>query len=90
MWFALWALFEYGSYSCHVTLRNIKLHSGGVKSVPTPDPDYVLSRLFDLVSCPNYLYEVCVSLLKNFFKSVAQKKTLSSSFRCSHGLHSQR
>ena len=60
VWFALWALFEYGNYSCHMTLRNIKLRSGGAKSVPAPDPDFVLSRAFELVSCPNYLYEVCV------------------------------
>ena len=57
-WFALWALFEYGNYSCHATLRNMKLRSGGAKSAPAPDPDYVLSRAFELVSCPNYLYEV--------------------------------
>ena len=61
-WFALWALFEYGNYSCHATLRNMKLRSGGAKSAPAPDPDYVLSRAFELVSCPNYLFEVCVSL----------------------------
>lgn len=57
-WLALWLLCEYGNYSCHMTLRNMKLSSGGVKSAPKADPEFVLSRAYDLVSCPNYLYEV--------------------------------
>ena len=71
-WFALWALFEYGNFSCHATLRNMKLRSGGAKSVPAPDPDYVLSRAFELVSCPNYLYEVRIHIHKRELPDVVK------------------
>lgn len=51
-------MFEYGNYSCHTALRNMKLRNRGRKNTPRSDPDYILTKMFDLVSCPNYLYEI--------------------------------
>lgn len=46
-----------GNFSAHVTLRNLRPPGTKVRRIPVPDAN-PLSKLFNLVSCPNYTYEV--------------------------------
>lgn len=49
---AIFALSELGNLTCHVMLRNLR-PAAGSKQRPIPK-----GFLFDLVSCPNYTFEV--------------------------------
>lgn len=48
---AVWALAELANFSCHLTLRNLRPAGTRKRGIPR-------GGLFELVSCPNYFYEV--------------------------------
>ncbi|CAH2254894.1 very-long-chain enoyl-CoA reductase [Pararge aegeria] len=47
---------EFGNYSVHLLLRNLRPPGTKVRSIPMPDFN-PLCKLFNYVSCPNYTYE---------------------------------
>jgi len=54
---AFWTICELGNFSIHWALRNLRPAGSKERKVPRPTKD-PLTKLFDLVSCPNYTYEV--------------------------------
>uniref|UniRef100_A0A8B9GSH1 Trans-2,3-enoyl-CoA reductase a n=1 Tax=Astyanax mexicanus TaxID=7994 RepID=A0A8B9GSH1_ASTMX len=48
---------QLGSFSIHVTLRNLKPPGSKIKKIPYPTKN-PFTWIFALVSCPNYTYEV--------------------------------
>lgn len=48
---------EFGNLSIHILLRNLRPSGTRERRIPKPDGN-PLSLLFNLVSCPNYTYEV--------------------------------
>ncbi|ALC44816.1 Sc2 [Drosophila busckii] len=59
VWAALdaFALCELGNFSIHIALRNLRPPGTKVRKIPVPDAN-PLTKLFNLVSCPNYTYEI--------------------------------
>ncbi|EDW74846.1 uncharacterized protein Dwil_GK15900 [Drosophila willistoni] len=59
VWLALgsFALCEQGNLSIHLALRNLRPPGTSVRKIPVPDHN-PLTKLFNLVSCPNYTYEI--------------------------------
>uniref|UniRef100_A0A0N4ZZ50 S5A_REDUCTASE domain-containing protein n=1 Tax=Parastrongyloides trichosuri TaxID=131310 RepID=A0A0N4ZZ50_PARTI len=55
--FTGFALAEFGNYSIHILLRNLRPEGSKVRKIPRPN-DNPFTILFDYVSCPNYTYEV--------------------------------
>lgn len=53
----LFAICEIGNLSTHILLRNLRPAGSTVRKIPVPDAN-VFNILFNLVSCPNYTYEV--------------------------------
>ncbi|KAF7261407.1 hypothetical protein EG68_01106 [Paragonimus skrjabini miyazakii] len=51
-------LSEYGNLSCHLALKNLRPPGSTVRRIPQPVPGRFLTRLFTLVACPHYTYEV--------------------------------
>ncbi|KAG7310648.1 hypothetical protein JYU34_003448 [Plutella xylostella] len=49
-------LCEVGNLSIHLLLKNLRPPGTKVRKIPVPDSN-PLTKLFDLVSCPNYTYE---------------------------------
>ncbi|XP_012285387.1 very-long-chain enoyl-CoA reductase [Orussus abietinus] len=54
---ALFAISELGNLSIHLALRNLRPPGTTVRKIPKPTSN-PFTLLFDLVSCPNYTYEV--------------------------------
>lgn len=54
---AAWTVCELGNFSIHWLLRNLRPAGSKERKVPRPTKD-PLTGLFNLVSCPNYTYEV--------------------------------
>jgi len=54
---AAFLLCEMGNLSTHLLLRNLRPAGTRVRRIPQPDSN-PLTSLFNLVSCPNYTYEV--------------------------------
>lgn len=54
---SLFALCEVGNLSTHILLRNLRPAGSTVRKIPVPDWN-LFNKLFNLVSCPNYTYEV--------------------------------
>ncbi|EFX76310.1 hypothetical protein DAPPUDRAFT_199063 [Daphnia pulex] len=52
-----WAVCELGNFSIHWLLRNLRPLGSKERRIPRPTKD-PLTLLFNLVSCPNYTYEV--------------------------------
>lgn len=52
-----WAVCELGNFSIHYLLRNLRPAGSKERKVPRPTKD-PLTLMFNLVSCPNYTYEV--------------------------------
>lgn len=48
---------EIGNLSVHIALRNLRPPGTKVRKIPVADAN-PLTKLFDLVSCPNYTYEI--------------------------------
>jgi very-long-chain enoyl-CoA reductase len=48
---------ELGNLSIHVALRNLRPPGSKVRKIPYPTSN-PFTQLFNLVSCPNYTYEV--------------------------------
>ncbi|SPP85244.1 very-long-chain enoyl-CoA reductase [Drosophila guanche] len=59
VWAALgaFALCELGNFSIHIALRNLRPPGTKVRRIPVADAN-PLTKLFNLVSCPNYTYEI--------------------------------
>jgi len=55
--FAIWTVCELGNLSVHLLLRDLRPAGSTVRKIPYPNGN-PLTNLFDLVSCPNYTYEV--------------------------------
>ena len=54
---AAFALCELGNFAVHIALRNLRPPGTKVRKIPMPDSN-PLTKLFNLVSCPNYTYEI--------------------------------
>ena len=54
---ALFFLSELGNFSIHILLRNLRPAGSKIRKIPRPDGN-PFSLLFNLVSCPNYTYEI--------------------------------
>ncbi|CAH1153635.1 unnamed protein product [Phaedon cochleariae] len=54
---SLFTICEIGNLSTHILLRNLRPPGSTVRRIPRPN-GFPLTKLFDLVSCPNYTYEV--------------------------------
>lgn len=54
---AAWALCEIGNFSIHWLLRHLRPAGSKERKVPRPTAD-PFTKMFNLVSCPNYTYEV--------------------------------
>lgn len=54
---AIWTICELGNLSIHLLLRDLRPAGSTVRKIPQPNGN-PLTNLFDLVSCPNYTYEV--------------------------------
>lgn len=54
---AIWTICELGNLSCHLLLRDLRPAGSTVRKIPYPNSN-PLTGLFNLVSCPNYTYEV--------------------------------
>lgn len=54
---AAFVLCELGNLSIHVALKNLRPPGTTVRKIPMPTSN-PFTRLFDLVSCPNYTYEI--------------------------------
>lgn len=54
----LFLVSEYGNFCCHLVLRNLRPAGSTVRGLPKPEPGQFLTRMFNLVACPNYTYEV--------------------------------
>nr|CAG4634905.1 EOG090X097L [Alona affinis] len=52
-----WTVCELGNFSCHWLLRNLRPAGSKERRIPRPTKD-PLTFMFNLVSCPNYSYEV--------------------------------
>ncbi|CAH0562053.1 unnamed protein product [Brassicogethes aeneus] len=52
----IFAISEMGNLSIHILLRNLRPPGTTVRKIPVPNGN-PLTKLFDLVSCPNYTYE---------------------------------
>lgn len=50
-------LCQLGNFSCHVLFRNLRPAGSKERKIPVPDGN-PLTGLFNLVSCPNYTYEI--------------------------------
>ena len=48
---------ELGNFSVHVAFRNMRPAGTKARKIPVPDSN-PLTQLFNLVSCPNYTYEI--------------------------------
>nr|XP_023022267.1 probable very-long-chain enoyl-CoA reductase art-1 [Leptinotarsa decemlineata] len=53
----LFQICEIGNLATHILLRNLRPPGSTVRKIPRPD-GFPLNKMFDLVSCPNYTYEV--------------------------------
>ncbi|CAK9822512.1 Very-long-chain enoyl-CoA reductase [Anthophora retusa] len=53
----IFALCELGNLSIHLALRNLRPPGSTVRKIPVPTSN-PLTLLFNLVSCPNYTYEI--------------------------------
>nr|CAH8862982.1 unnamed protein product [Trichobilharzia regenti] len=49
---------EWGNFCCHLTLKRLRPAGSTVRKIPYPMPGWFLTRMFNLVACPNYTYEV--------------------------------
>ena len=56
-WLAAFTACQLGNFSVHLLLRNLRPPGSKVRKIPLPDGN-PLTSLFNLVSCPNYTYEV--------------------------------
>ncbi|XP_043277275.1 very-long-chain enoyl-CoA reductase [Venturia canescens] len=54
---AIFAICELGNLSIHLALRNLRPAGTTVRKIPVPTGN-PLTSLFNIVSCPNYTYEV--------------------------------
>ncbi|KAJ8923674.1 hypothetical protein NQ315_010254 [Exocentrus adspersus] len=54
---AIFAVCEIGNLSTHILLRNLRPAGTTLRKIPVPN-NFPLTKLFNLVSCPNYTYEV--------------------------------
>ncbi|CAL8084885.1 unnamed protein product [Calicophoron daubneyi] len=54
----IFLLGEWGNFSCHLALRNLRPPGSTVRQIPKPVRGWIMTRLFDLVACPHYTYEV--------------------------------
>lgn len=72
MWAALWAVMEFGNFSIHVALRNLRPAGSKVRKVPMPTGN-PFTWLFSCTTCPNYTYEIagwiCFTLMTNCLMS---------------------
>ncbi|ESO06550.1 hypothetical protein HELRODRAFT_155722 [Helobdella robusta] len=53
----IWKVCEYGNYSIHIAFKDLRPPGSTVRQIPKPTTN-PMTRLFELVSCPNYTYEV--------------------------------
>ncbi|CAD5211432.1 unnamed protein product [Bursaphelenchus okinawaensis] len=63
---ATFVLCELGNFSIHTLLRNLRPAGTKERKIPFPNSN-PLTQLFNLVSCPNYTYEVGAWLSFSFF-----------------------
>lgn len=55
--FSLFLLGEYGNLCCHLTLMRLRPAGSVVRKIPQPEANSLITRMFNLVACPNYTYE---------------------------------
>ena len=78
---AIFALSETGNFICHLMLRSLRPAEGSkVRPIPS-------GFLFDLVSCPNYTFEVAgwigFSIMTEFSSLICSRSL--DSFKCGNG-----
>ncbi|CAH8860819.1 unnamed protein product [Trichobilharzia szidati] len=56
--FLLFAIGEWGNFCCHLTLKRLRPAGSTVRKIPYPMPGWFFTRMFNLVACPNYTYEI--------------------------------
>ena len=54
---AAFVVCELGNFSVHIALRNLRPPGSKVRNIPVPDGN-PFTNLFNMVSCPNYTYEI--------------------------------
>lgn len=59
---------EFGNFSIHVAFRNLRPAGTTKRSIPRPTSN-PFTKLFNLVSCPNYTYEILIWLFFNIATS---------------------
>jgi len=57
LWTIVWAIMEFGNFSIHVALKNLRPPGTKIRKVPMPTSN-PFTWLFALTTCPNYTYEV--------------------------------
>jgi len=57
LFLALFFLCEFGNFTIHLLLRNLRPAGSKVRKIPYPNSN-PLSQMQSLVSCPNYTYEI--------------------------------
>ena len=65
---AVFFLSELGNFSIHILLRNLRPAGSRERKIPFPDSN-PLSFLQNLVSCPNYTYEVLAWIREGLYNS---------------------
>ncbi|CAH8568781.1 unnamed protein product [Heterobilharzia americana] len=56
--FLLFIIGEWGNFCCHLTLKRLRPAGSMIRQIPYPMPGWFFTRMFNLVACPNYTYEV--------------------------------
>ncbi|MES1906416.1 MAG: hypothetical protein MHPSP_004266, partial [Paramarteilia canceri] len=49
---------EIGNYQCHLLLSNLRKDGEKMRYIPKPAKDLMMTKLYNLVSCAHYTYEV--------------------------------
>ncbi|VDO88568.1 unnamed protein product, partial [Schistosoma curassoni] len=49
---------EWGNFSCHLAFKRLRPAGSKVRQIPYPVDGWLCTRMFNLVACPNYTYEI--------------------------------
>ncbi|CAH8601165.1 unnamed protein product [Schistosoma curassoni] len=56
--FFLFMIGEWGNFSCHLAFKRLRPAGSKVRQIPYPVDGWLCTRMFNLVACPNYTYEI--------------------------------
>ncbi|CAH8583795.1 unnamed protein product [Schistosoma intercalatum] len=56
--FFLFMIGEWGNFSCHLAFKRLRPAGSKVRQIPYPMDGWLCTRMFNLVACPNYTYEI--------------------------------